>query len=82
MGHLTDFQMMEYLSGDDGLLTRCLRRWHLRHCPQCAAQAKTLRDELAAQCSLGGELKAVQELTREADKTMTMPKSPVEFKGN
>ncbi len=82
MEHLTDFQLMEYLSGDAGLLRRFLCRRHLRRCPKCAEQAKVLRDELEAQRSLGTELKSVQKLAKEADKTMTMPKAPALSKDN
>ena len=74
MGHLSDFQIQEFLSGDCGFFSAWLRRRHLKKCADCATRADSLKRELEEQCRFGEDLKTYQKYSREASETMRMPR--------
>lgn len=74
MGHLTSFQILEYLSGDCSCISAWLRKRHLKNCGVCRQKAEDVQRNLEEERRIGEDLKTYQKNSREASETLKMPR--------
>lgn len=74
MGHLTNYQLQELLSGDCCFFIAWLRRRHILKCDECRRRSEALGRELEEERRMGEDLKKYREISIEATATMKIKK--------